>query len=261
MKKSGKNYKGIIFDLDGTLIDTLEDLADSVNEMSEHLEVMVSQIKEDERKMRHAELRLLQEQINPHFLYNTLDTIIWLIEGNLSEQAVDMVVSLSDFFRLVLSHGKEFISIRDEELHILSYLKIQQVRYHDILDYEISIAPELYPYRILKLTLQPLVENAIYHGVKLKRGEGHLSVRVAKEGEKNIRLQVKDDGRGMGKERAEDLEKLLNEPSKPEQNRSFGLFYVKERLRIRYGDNYQVKVHSIENEGTTVVIFIPVKEQ
>lgn len=156
--------------------DEVSQLADSVNEMSKHLEVMVSQIKEDERKMRYAELRLLQEQINPHFLYNTLDTIIWLIEGNLSEQAVDMVVSLSDFFRLVLSHGKEFITIKDEELHIRSYLEIQQVRYHDILDYEISIEPALYPYRILKLTLQPLVENALYHGIKYKRAKGKITI-------------------------------------------------------------------------------------
>ena len=144
--------------------DELEVLSDSVNDMSENLEVMVKQIKEDERKMRHAELRLLQEQINPHFLYNTLDTIVWLIEGDDPDKAVDVVVALSEFFRLVLSKGKETISIREEKEHIRGYLEIQQVRYQDILDYEIAIPPELYAYKILKLTLQPIVENSLYHG-------------------------------------------------------------------------------------------------
>ena len=113
-------------------------LADSVNLMTESLEGLVSKIKEDERKMRKADLRLLQEQINPHFLYNTLDTIVWLIEGNDSDKAVNMVMSLSEFFRLVLSKGKEYITIQEEELHIKSYLEIQQVRYRDILEYQIS---------------------------------------------------------------------------------------------------------------------------
>ena len=103
-------------------------LADSVNSMTESLEEFVDKIKEDERKMRQADLRLLQEQINPHFLYNTLDTIVWLIEGHDSDKAVNMVVSLSEFFRLVLSKGKEYITIQEEEMHIKSYLEIQQVR-------------------------------------------------------------------------------------------------------------------------------------
>ena len=113
--------------------DEIGTLADSVNEMTERLEDFVEKIKEDERKMRHTELRLLQEQINPHFLYNTLDTIVWLVEGNATDKAVNMVVSLSDFFRIVLSKGKEIITLKEEEQHIRSYLEIQQVRYRDIL--------------------------------------------------------------------------------------------------------------------------------
>lgn len=239
--------------------DEVSQLADSVNEMSEHLEVMVSQIKEDERKMRHAELRLLQEQINPHFLYNTLDTIIWLIEGNLSEQAVDMVVSLSDFFRLVLSHGKEFISIRDEELHILSYLKIQQVRYHDILDYEISIAPELYPYRILKLTLQPLVENALYHGIKYKRAMGKITITgsmIRENGVNRICLSVKDNGVGMNEEELRRLQKEIVRPCQ-ETESGFGLANVNERLRMNFGMEYGLTIMSKQGEGTEVQVMIP----
>lgn len=107
--------------------------------MTGDMEGMIAKIKEDEQKMRRLDLRLLQEQINPHFLYNTLDTIVWLIEGNKPDDAVSMVVTLSDFFRLVLSKGREFISIREEERHIRSYLEIQEMRYRDILEYEICM--------------------------------------------------------------------------------------------------------------------------
>lgn len=239
--------------------DEVSQLADSVNEMSKHLEVMVSQIKEDERKMRYAELRLLQEQINPHFLYNTLDTIIWLIEGNLSEQAVDMVVSLSDFFRLVLSHGKEFITIKDEELHIRSYLEIQQVRYHDILDYEISIEPALYPYRILKLTLQPLVENALYHGIKYKRAMGKITITgsmIQEEQERKICLCVKDNGVGMEEEELRRLQKEITRPCQ-ETESGFGLANVNERLRMNFGMAYGLTILSEKGEGTEVRVMIP----
>ena len=128
--------------------DELEVLADGFNTMTGDMEGMIAKIKEDEQKMRRLDLRLLQEQINPHFLYNTLDTIVWLIEGNKPDDAVSMVVTLSDFFRLVLSKGREFISIREEERHIRSYLEIQEMRYQDILEYEICMDPVLYHYEI-----------------------------------------------------------------------------------------------------------------
>ena len=116
-------------------------LAHGFNDMAENIQILVNKVREDEQKMRKADLRLLQEQINPHFLYNTLDTIVWLIECNETEQATEMVVTLSDFFRLVLSHGQEFISIRMEEQHVRSYLQIQETRYHDIMEYHILIDP------------------------------------------------------------------------------------------------------------------------
>ncbi|MCM1385879.1 MAG: histidine kinase [Bacillus sp. (in: Bacteria)] len=239
--------------------DEVAQLSDSINEMSQHLEVMVSQIKEDERKMRYAELRLLQEQINPHFLYNTLDTIIWLIEGNLTGQAVDMVVSLSDFFRLVLSHGQEFITIKDEELHIRSYLEIQQVRYHDILDYEITIAEELYPYKILKLTLQPLVENALYHGIKYKRAKGKITITgsmTEDENGKKICLSVMDNGVGMEQDELQRLQKEITRPCK-ETESGFGLANVNERIRMNFGMAYGMTITSEKGKGTTVTVMIP----
>ncbi len=238
--------------------DEISVLADSVNDMTEHLEIMVKQIKEDERKMRQAELRLLQEQINPHFLYNTLDTIIWLIEGNSSEKAVDMVVSLSDFFRLVLSQGKEVITIGEEERHIRSYLEIQQVRYKDILDYEILLSPEIYEYKILKMTLQPLVENALYHGIKYKRARGTITITGSLV-EGKIYLAVKDNGVGMEKEELEKLQKEIRRSCK-ETEKGFGLANVNERIRMNFGEEYGMTIDSIQGEGTTVRIVIPAEQ-
>ncbi|MFG6369790.1 MAG: sensor histidine kinase [Lachnospiraceae bacterium] len=241
--------------------DELEVLSDSVNDMSENLEVLVNQIKEDERKMRHAELRLLQEQINPHFLYNTLDTIVWLIEGDDPDKAVDVVVALSEFFRLVLSKGKEYISIREEKEHIRGYLEIQQVRYQDILDFEIAIAPELYPYKILKLTLQPLVENSLYHGIKCKREKGKICVtgklqRGNSAKEDTILLCVEDSGIGMD---TDDVNRLRTEIAKPckETEKGFGLANVNERIRMNFGMEYGMTIESEKNVGTKVSIVIP----
>lgn len=235
--------------------DEIGTLADSVNEMTEHLEDFVEKIKEDERKMRHTELRLLQEQINPHFLYNTLDTIVWLVEGNATDKAVNMVVSLSDFFRIVLSKGKDVITLKEEEQHIRSYLEIQQVRYRDILDYDIQIPQELYQYKILKLTLQPLVENSLYHGIKTKRGKGTIYVRGRLEGEK-IYLDVKDTGVGMNEAELASLRSKITRPCK-ETDSGFGLANVNERLRMNYGPEYGMTIHSILGEGTWVQVVIP----
>jgi len=235
--------------------DEIEVLAHGFNKMAGNMQNLIGKIKEDEQKMRRADLRLLQEQINPHFLYNTLDTIIWLIEGNQPEQAVGMVVALSDFFRLVLSKGKEFISIRQEEQHIRSYLEIQEMRYHDILEYEFRIDPVLYDYQILKLTLQPLVENALYHGIKYKRAKGNIYVCGEKQGD-IIRLTVSDNGAGMDKEELEQLRKEIERPCK-ETEKGFGLANVNERIHMYFGAEYGMKIDSEKGKGTIVEIAIP----
>lgn len=240
------------------LVDTHDEiavLADSVNGMTESLEELVSKIKEDQQKMRRADLRLLQEQINPHFLYNTLDTIVWLIEGNASDKAVNMVMSLSEFFRLVLSKGREYITIQEEELHIKSYLEIQQVRYQDILEYEIQIDPAIYQYKILKLTLQPLVENSLYHGIKYKRAKGNILVTGKLCGDE-IHFTVEDNGVGMEEE---ELRKLQGEIKKPckDTEKGFGLANVNERIRMNFGAQYGMQIDSVRGQGTRVEIVIP----
>lgn len=230
-------------------------LAEEFNNMAGNMQDLIDKIKEDEQKMRKADLRLLQEQINPHFLYNTLDTIVWLIEGNETDQAVNMVVTLSNFFRQVLSKGKEFITIREEEQHISSYLEIQAMRYHDILDYDIQIDQVLYSYQILKLILQPVVENSLYHGIKYKRAKGYIHINGQKDGDL-IRFTVRDNGVGMDETELEELRKEISRPCK-ETEKGFGLANVNERIHMYYGEEYGIRMESVKGKGTMVEITLP----
>lgn len=212
----------------------------------------------EQRNLKVTELKLLQAQINPHFLYNTLDAIIWLAEAEEKEHVVRMVTSLSDFFRTTLSKGRDYVSIRDEETHIKSYLQIQQFRYRDILEYEIRIPEELYDCQILKLTLQPLVENALYHGLKNKRRLGHISVSGEWVGE-TVVLRVYDDGKGLNAERLAYVRKLIRgEVEDSDTPSGFGLFNVEQRIRLNYGTAYGIELNSVYGEWTEVTVTIPV---
>ena len=235
--------------------DEVAELAVSFNKMARNMQSLIDKVKEDERKMRKADLRLLQEQIQPHFLYNTLDTIVWLIESNEPDEAVTMVVTLSDFFREILSKGKEFISIKEEEKHISSYLQIQEMRYRDILEYDIQLDQVIYKYQILKLTLQPVVENALYHGIKYKRAKGCIHIHGEKEGD-IIRLTVRDDGVGMDEEELAQLRQQIEKPCQ-ETEKGFGLANVNERIHMYFGYEYGMKIESEKGKGTTVEIVIP----
>ena len=235
--------------------DEVAELAVSFNKMAGNMQSLIDKVKEDERKMRKADLRLLQEQIQPHFLYNTLDTIVWLIESNEPDEAVTMVVTLSDFFREILSKGKEFISIMEEEKHISSYLQIQEMRYRDILEYDIQLDQVIYKYQILKLTLQPVVENALYHGIKYKRAKGCIHIHGEKEGD-IIRLTVRDDGVGMDEEELAQLRQQIEKPCQ-ETEKGFGLANVNERIHMYFGYEYGMKIESEKGKGTTVEIVIP----
>lgn len=237
--------------------DELSILSDSFNHMTSKLEQQVNSIKLEQENLRHMESKLLQTQINPHFLYNTLDTIIWLIEGNKNKEAIDIVVSLSDFFRIVVSKGKDFITIREEEIHIKSYLQIQQSRYKDILDYEINIPEELYEYQILKLTLQPLIENSLYHGIKMLRARGKITV-IGEIMDEGICFQVIDNGIGMSEEELQVLRKEVEVPGS-EQSTGFGLANVNKRIKLNYGNSYGLNIQSKKGEGTVIRITIPAR--
>lgn len=239
----------------------IEVLNKSFNQMVEKIGNLVEDIHTEELNLRAAELRVLQEQINPHFLYNTLDNIIWLAESKKTDEVVMMVSSLSTFFRTSLSKGREFVSVKEETEHIRSYLEIQQFRYRDILDYEIAIPEEYYGYEVIKLTLQPLVENALYHGIKNKRGKGHITVSAERCADVLI-FQVKDNGIGMDKQRLEEVCAMLKEDGNTKkENDGFGLFNVNQRIQLHYGTEYGLKVQSTYGEGTEVWARIPARTE
>lgn len=254
-KKAGGGDFSVRAEEEGT--EELTELTRGFNQMVWQLDQLVEDIKSEQKNLRATELKLLQAQINPHFLYNTLDTIVWLAEAGEKEQVVMMVTALSDFFRTTLSKGQDFITIKEEEAHIRSYLKIQKFRYRDILDYDIDIPEELNIYFVLKMTLQPLVENALYHGIKNKRGFGHIHVSGRRENERII-LTVEDDGKGMDPEELERVRSLISgtmpSPGRPS---GFGLYNVNERLRLNYGEDYGLKIDSRAGEGTRVEAVIP----
>ena len=230
----------------------IQTLSDGFEEMVGQLNNLIQENKQAERRKRHAELELLQAQINPHFLYNTLDTIIWLIEADKKQDSINMVSALSDFFRFCLSRGKDIITLEEEQKHILSYLSIQKIRYQDRMDYEVHIPDSLYPYSIPKLTLQPLVENSIYHGIKLQREKGLIKVEAIDMGDK-IELIVKDNGAGMTEERLKEMRKVIINGEKV----GFGLRTVHERMQLLYGEEYGLSISSTEGVGTTITAVIP----
>lgn len=238
--------------------DELAVLNASFNQMVEKIGNLVEDIRIEQLNLRATELKLLQAQINPHFLYNTLDAIIWQAEAGQTEQVVMMVSSLSDFFRTTLSKGRDYITVEEEEAHIQSYLRIQQFRYRDILAYEIQIPDTMYAYQILKLTLQPLVENALYHGIKNKRGLGHILV-TGQEEEGKLVFRVRDDGRGMEPNRLSEVRQIIKGELKTENKSSgFGLFNVEQRLRLNYGSEYGLTIDSEYGEWTEVTAVIPI---
>ena len=237
--------------------DELAVLNSSFNRMVEEVGKLVEDIRIEQLNLRATELKLLQAQINPHFLYNTLDTIIWLAEAGDSEQVVTLVSALSDFFRTTLSKGRDYITVREEEAHIRSYLQIQRLRYRDILEYEIQIPEELYQYQILKLTLQPLVENALYHGIKNKRGMGHIRVTGESLGDRLV-FRVWDNGKGMEPEELERVRKLIRGSQAGGDGPSgFGLFNVAQRIFLNYGAEYSLSIDSEAGEWTESVVEIP----
>ena len=213
------------------------------------------QVKDEQKQLRKAEFELLQAQINPHFLYNTLDAIEWSAEAGNKDQVVSMVDSLSKFFRFSLSKGREIVTVRDELQHVKSYLEIQQIRYKDILTYDMNVAKDIYDYSIPKITIQPIVENALYHGIKNRRGGGKITITGA-ETEKDIVIQVKDNGIGMDVDRLEEVRRGLNEGG-PVKSIVYGLYNVNERIRLNFGEEYGLSIDSEFGKGTTVLIRLP----
>lgn len=235
-------------------VDEIAGLSMSFNVMIEKIKELIENSKREQENLKKSELRVLQAQINPHFLYNTLDTIVWMAEANKSEQVIEIVKALSNFFRITLSKGKDWIDVRDEVEHIRSYLIIQKIRYRDILDFKINVSDEILDYKILKLTLQPLVENALYHGVKNKRSGGMISIKGCKDEDDTLLFQISDDGIGITEEKLKKIQAELNDdPSEPViKDSGFGLLNVQQRVRLYYGKDYGLYITSEYEKGTSV---------
>ncbi len=234
----------------------IQTLSVGMEQMIARLDAQMKESQQRQESLRKTELALLQAQINPHFLYNTMDTIIWLIEAEKTEEAVDMVSNLSDFFRHSLSKGEDVITLEEEERHVRSYLQIQHVRYKSVMDYTVDIDPALHHALIPKLTLQPLVENALYHGIKLKRSVGMIQISGKREGS-IIVLQVADNGVGMTAERLEALRRAMESNTRV----GFGLSAVHQRLQLQFGREYGLSIASQDGIGTTVTVRIPYQEK
>ena len=235
-------------------VDEISGLSMSFNVMIEKIKELIENSKKEQELLKKSELKVLQAQINPHFLYNTLDTIVWMAESNKNEQVIEIVKAFSKFFRITLSKGKEWISVRDEIEHIRSYLIIQKIRYRDILDFEIEVSPEIFEYRILKLTLQPVVENALYHGVKNKRSGGTILIKGRYEEENTLVFEVTDDGIGITQDKLDKIQQELDDESMEViiKDSGFGLTNVQQRIKLYYGKQYGLKIESDYGKGTRV---------
>ena len=246
-------------------VEELQELGQHINLMAERLEELLAETGRNREHLAKAELRTLQAQINPHFLYNTLDAIVWQAESGRPEEVVRLTRSLSDFFRISLSSGADWIPVMQEMKHVSAYLSIQQTRYRDILQYEVVPPEGVEQVYMLKLLLQPLVENALYHGIKEKRGGGKITVRAVAEGGL-IRFTVSDTGRGMDPKRLEELRKSLENARLTPQaamdpgSAGFGLRNVDMRIRLYYQKKKGLTLRS-GPEGTEVSFVIPVRSR
>ncbi|WP_134699233.1 sensor histidine kinase [Ammoniphilus sp. YIM 78166] len=234
----------------GLLYKGVRDLVVRVNRL-------LDQIRAEQETKRQLELAVMQAQINPHFLYNTLYSIKGLSDMGLNKEASSMVTALSNFFRIGISRGQEIIRVQEEVEHISNYMFIQEMRYGDDFSYDIEVEPRILHGQMIKLTLQPLIENAIYHGVKQTRGIGHIQVNGYLLDE-DICFEVKDNGAGMSKERLEEIRKGLSD--KDPAKLGFGVRSVHERIQLHYGEKYGLTIDSEEGKGTIVKVLIPLLE-
>ncbi|NHN29121.1 cache domain-containing sensor histidine kinase [Paenibacillus agricola] len=224
-----------------------------MRDMIQRIQHLLVQVEEEQEKKRSAELAALQFQIRPHFLYNTLYSIKHLVEMNEKKEASQMVSALADFFRISISKGSEIIPVSQEIEHINHYFTIQQMRYGDSFTYSIDIDPELLDFKMVKLTLQPLVENAIYHGMKQIRTKGHIHIIGTIRGEDGV-IRVEDNGAGMSAEQLAHINRALLEVTMGEEAVGFGVCNVHKRLQLNYGMSYGLSYESGLGTGTVAIV-------
>jgi len=229
-------------------------LLNRFNKMTTEISTLMDNVAEEQRMKRNYELMALQAQIYPHFLYNTLDNLAALIQMGMKEDAYQMVRSLASFYKIALSKGDSLITVEEELKNARHYLEIQKIRYADDFDYAIEVAPDMLPLKIPKLSIQPILENAIYHGIRNKRGKGWIHVEGILS-EKYAIIRIADNGAGM----SEELRKKVLTSESP--IRSFGLKSVHDRLQIYFGSEFGIEIQSRQGEGTKISMLFPANQE
>ena len=232
-------------------------LTRSFNVMTQKIQDLMAQNIQEQEQKRKIELKALQSQINPHFLYNTLDSIIWMAEGKKNEEVVLMTASLARLLRQSISIENELVTIGQEIEYVRSYLTIQKMRYKDKLEFEINVDPRITHAQIIRLVLQPIVENAIYHGLKYKESKGMLKVHGYELGERII-IDITDDGVGMDEET---LKHIYDKHKVNYHSNGVGVYNVQQRLVLYYGKEYGIIYHSEKGKGTTATVVIPKNQE
>ena len=251
MKRVENGDFDISIEADGE--DEVKQLSRAFNLMVVKIKQLMGQIISEQEAKRKSEFKALQAQINPHFLYNTLDSILWMNENGNYEGVTTMVSALAKFFRVSISRGNEIISVADEVSHASSYLTIQKIRYKDKFDFTIDTQPDVLQRKTLKLILQPILENAIYHGIDQIQEKGEIRITVGME-ENRIIYSVSDNGYGI---KPEILKKILEHKPTAGSGSGVGLKNVNERIKLCYGNEYGIEIKSVLDVGTTVIIRIP----
>ena len=257
LEKSVKEFESGIVDLNvpenGTY--EIQHLAKAIKSMVNQMNTLMKNIVVEQESKRKSELNSLQAQINPHFLYNTLDSIVWMVENEKYDGAIVMVTALARFFRISLSKGKNLITVKDELEHARNYLTIQNIRYKNKFSYNIEAEENTLELTSIKLIIQPLIENAIYHGMEYMDGDGDILVKSYIKNN-DLYIDIIDNGLGMPEEVAENLliEKVNNVGKK---GSGIGLKNVHERIKLYFGEKYGLEIYSEPDEGTTIRIHMP----
>ena len=247
-------------------VNELNTLAENLNTMAGQIDLLIQKNMEEQKNFQKAEMKALQAQITPHFLYNTFDTIVWLAEEEHTEEVVRITKAFSDFLRISLSRGHEWITISQELEHIKNYLTIQKIRYADILNYSIDADEALMDVKMIKLVLQPLIENAIYHGIKNKRGRGKLKVSAhfTNDSRTFVCFTVEDNGAGFTEERLGQVRNELRTGAQDSEKLSsvYGLYNVNKKLKLYYGENTEgLLIESEAGKGSKISFIIPVNAE
>lgn len=258
MKKAEKGDFDVSIKIDSD--DEIRQLGESFNIMIARIKELINKVYNSELAKKQAELNALQSQINPHYLYNTLESIRMMAALNDDTDVMNMITILGETFRYSINIANEIVTIEQEIKHVNNYLTIQKMRYQNRLQADIIIDENIMQCRIIKLVIQPIVENSIYHGLGNKMGIGHVSVIGRKENN-TVKLEIIDDGTGMTNEQLVEIREVLKSNKPSNNKRSIGLSNINERLRLYFGEAYRMEITSSPDAGTRVSLMIPVMEE